>query len=91
MPDRWYQLALCDITPNADLDPSTVRLGCHASSTSLELCQLAPQLWGGALTGHTEIWVPETQLSCLRVLGPFPERIRSQSAFLPIFRANDST
>lgn len=45
VPDRCYRLALCDITPNADLDPSTVRLGCHASSTSLELCQLAPQLW----------------------------------------------
>lgn len=83
-------LALCDITPNADLDPSTVCLRCHASSTSLELCQLASQLWGDALAGHTEVWVLETQLGCLGVLGPFSERTRNQSAFLPIFVRGDS-
>lgn len=90
MPDRCHRLALCDITPNADLDPSTMCLGCHTSSTGLELCQLAPPLWGGALAGRTEVWVPETQLGCLRVLGPSPERAYNQNAFHPIFCAGES-
>lgn len=65
-------------------------LGCYASSTSLELCQLAPQLWGGALAGRTEVWVPETQLGYLRVLGPSPERVHNQNAFHPVLCAGES-